>query len=170
MTQTRIGILIFCLLAAPALVSAHGGEKHDGHHEDASMAIEEQPAVGSPVKEESGMAMEPGGERPVDYQETDGPVDYGTSPQPGMENAPQPSLGLEEDPLGLGPGPLDPGLGDPMQHDGHDMAGMKHDKHVEQATHKMVSTSSKGYGAAVGITILSGLVAGVLFLKRPADS
>ncbi len=37
---------------------------------------------------------------------------------------------------------------------------------VESAKHKIVETSSKGYGAAVGITLFAGLVfAGLTFIK-----
>jgi hypothetical protein len=147
---------------------AHGGEKHEPP--EGTPVIEEQPAV-APFKEEMGQPMPTDTDQPVDYRDTESPVDYGTTPeQPAPEDAPQPSLGLENDPLGLGPEPLDQDLGTAMPHTGHEMAGMKMEKHVEPATHELVSSSRKGYGLAVGITVLSGLAAGLLFLKRPTDS
>ena len=111
-------------------------------------------------------------EEPVSFVESEGPVDYGAAPEEkaATEDTMQPSLGLEDDPLGLGTSSLDQDLEKEMQQAGHDMAGMNKEKHVEQATHAMVSTSNKGYGLAVGITVLSGLAAGFLFLKRPTDS
>ena len=39
-------------------------------------------------------------------------------------------------------------------------------QHVEEATHEWVSLSSKGYGVAVGITVISGLAfAGLSFFR-----
>lgn len=172
MKPTRIWTLIFfmVMLAAPSLVFAHGGEKHDDH-DDSTAEIEEAPAVGSPFKEsveEVDMPAESGEEKPVDYIESEGPVDYGTTAEEPTAQEP-PSLGLGDDPLGLGPDSLEQEPGS-MEHAGHDMAGMNKEEDIVQATHEMVSTSNKGYGLAVGITVLSGLAAGFLFLKRPTDS
>lgn len=48
-----------------------------------------------------------------------------------------------------------------------DMPGMKHKMpKVTPSEHKLVSPSQKGYYAAVGITILAGLVFGILGIKR----
>lgn len=175
MKPTRIWILILfmVMLAAPSLVFAHGGEKHDDH-DDSTAEIEEAPAVGSPFKEnvedveDADMPAETGAEKPVDFIDSEGPVDYGTTAEEPTVQEP-PSLGLGDDPLGLGPDSLEQEPGS-MEHAGHDMAGMKKEEDIEQATHEMVSTSRKGYGLAVGITVLSGLAAGFLFLKRPTDS
>lgn len=63
--------------------------------------------------------------------------------------------------------PMDAGM--PM------MEGMDHSGHaegeqtVELAHHEMVATSQKGYGLAVGITLLSGLVYGIMVLKKPGE-
>lgn len=57
-------------------------------------------------------------------------------------------------------------------HEGMDMgdsAGHNMEKEIEIGAHKMVSRKSKGYGAAVGITVLAGLVFGFLTLKRPFE-
>ena len=58
-----------------------------------------------------------------------------------------------------------------------DLSGMDmgksggHSQHAEEeivlGAHEMVSPKSKGYGAAVGITVLAGLAFGFLTLKRP---
>lgn len=49
----------------------------------------------------------------------------------------------------------------------------EHDDHntpkVESAKHKVVETSSKGYGAAVGITIFAGLIFAGLAFIRPGE-
>jgi hypothetical protein len=86
-----------------------------------------------------------------------------------------PALDLD-DPLGsplsrsgldMEPEPMDAGM--PM------MEGMDHSEHseseqtIELAHHEIVSTSQKGYSLAVAITILSGLVFGVLILKKPGE-
>ena len=59
-------------------------------------------------------------------------------------------------------------------HEGMDMGKSGgHSQHAEEeielATHEIVSRNSKGYGAAVGITILAGLAFGFLTLKRPFE-
>ncbi|MFQ5672824.1 MAG: hypothetical protein ACE5G9_07005 [Nitrospinales bacterium] len=47
---------------------------------------------------------------------------------------------------------------------------MQHDKHkVKLAEHKWVTSSQKGYGVAVGITVLAGLVFGILSIKRKRE-
>ena len=51
-------------------------------------------------------------------------------------------------------------------HDAH--AGHKMPQ-VKISTHEWVPTSQKGYGAALGITILAGLVFGALSLIRPNE-
>lgn len=64
-----------------------------------------------------------------------------------------------------------------MDEPSHQMEkGKGHDEHaghkmpnVKISTHAWVSTSQKGYGAAVGITILAGLVFGALSLIRPNE-
>lgn len=45
---------------------------------------------------------------------------------------------------------------------GHDM-----EQEIKIGAHELVSRHSKGYGAAVGITVLAGLAFGFLTLKRP---
>ncbi len=82
---------------------------------------------------------------------------------------------------------LDDPLGSPLSRSGLDMEhepmdagmpmmeGMDHGGHaeneqtVELAHHEIVSTSQKGYSLAVAITILSGLVFGVMVFKKPGE-
>lgn len=54
-------------------------------------------------------------------------------------------------------------------HSGMDMGSHDMEQEIVIGAHKMVSSSSKGYGAAVGITILAGLAFGFLTLKRPFE-
>ena len=51
------------------------------------------------------------------------------------------------------------------QHEQH-KESKQHKPHVEKATHEWISPSSRGYGVAVGITILSGLGFGILSIIR----
>ncbi len=62
--------------------------------------------------------------------------------------------------------PLDLDSVDMEDHSGHDMAGMPE---VEVAKHQWISTSQKGYGLAVGITLIAGLGFFFLSLKRPFE-
>jgi len=86
-----------------------------------------------------------------------------------------PALDLD-DPLGS---PLS-SSGLDMEHDPMDagmpmMEGIDHGGHteseqtVELAHHEIVSTSQEGYSLAVAITILSGLVFGVMVFKKPGE-
>ena len=86
-----------------------------------------------------------------------------------------PSLDMD-DPLGSSLSRSDLDLDqDPMDDGMPMMEGMDHSAHaegeqkVELAEHEMVATSQKGYGLAVAITVLSGLVFGVLILKNPGE-
>lgn len=62
--------------------------------------------------------------------------------------------------------PLDLDTADMADHAGHTMPGMPE---VTIAEHEWNSTSQKGYGLAVGITLLSGLGFLFLSLKRPFE-
>lgn len=63
-------------------------------------------------------------------------------------------------------------LADPMPMDEKKMEG-SHNEHaapqVEISHHEMVSTSSKGYGTAIGITLFAGLVFAGLTFRRPGE-
>ena len=146
-------VLILCL--TPASGFAHGGEKHS--HE----AIEESPVLSNEM-----VVGEPSPE-PVDYGTEDTPVDYGSA-----EIIPQdepPSLGTGESVLDLHKAPMgmehSGDMKSSMQHTGHKMAEQK----VELAEHTWVPSSQKGYGIAIGITVLSGLAFGFLALVRPLE-
>ncbi|KMP10992.1 hypothetical protein UR09_04625 [Candidatus Nitromaritima sp. SCGC AAA799-A02] len=149
----RHGILlsmILFLLLAPASVSAHGG----GHSKEAAAPQEEAPAF-----QDSIYAVEDGGENEM----------------PPIGGDPMGSPLSRTDLLG-GDDPLaDMEMGEPMMRtrEGEhkdDMMPMdgpeKHEQHIDKATHEWVSTHNRGYGAAVGITLLSGLVFGVLSFLR----
>ncbi|MBI5428705.1 MAG: hypothetical protein HZA02_10595 [Nitrospinae bacterium] len=54
-----------------------------------------------------------------------------------------------------------------------DMGGEAHAQHekphIKMSSREWVSPSRKGYNAAVGITVLAGLVFGIMSLKRPNE-
>lgn len=58
-----------------------------------------------------------------------------------------------------------------MEHMDHQPSGAMDHKmpQIEIATREWVSSKQKGYGAAVGITLIAGLIFGVLSFKRPCE-
>lgn len=57
-----------------------------------------------------------------------------------------------------------------MEHMDHSSGAMDHKMpEVEIAKREWVSSKQKGYGAAVGITLMAGLIFGVLSFKRPLE-
>ena len=64
---------------------------------------------------------------------------------------------------------------DPVENTEMKMEGSsnEHSEHqmpkVEKAKHKMVDTSAKGYGTAIGITLFAGLIFAGLTLIRPGE-
>ena len=55
-----------------------------------------------------------------------------------------------------------------MEHMDHSSGAMDHKMpEVEIAKREWVSSKQKGYGAAIGITLMAGLFFGVLSFKRP---
>ena len=127
------------LLVPPSAALAHGGEKHEAA-QDKTM---EESAAGESIYS-AGQDEAP----PLDL---DDPL---ASP-------------LSRSALDMEHEPMDAGM--PM------MEGMDHDSHaaqeqtVELAHHEVVSTSQKGYSLAVAITLLSGLVFGVMVFKKPGE-
>lgn len=70
------------------------------------------------------------------------------------------SLDMDDDPIDAGM-PMMEG----MDHSAH----MEQQKTVELAHHELVSPPQKGYYVAVAITLLSGLVYGILVFKKPGE-
>jgi hypothetical protein len=155
-----IFVTIFLLLATVAIAFAHGGEHGTPENLTAS-PIEEVSAL-----QDSIYAIEGGGQENVPPAS-----DTGLMGSPLSRANP---LG-DGDPLGnIGVKDFD----EPMvrfkgkertkqsgQHEQH-KESKQHKAHVEKATHEWISLSSRGYGVAVGITILSGLGFGILSIIR----
>ncbi len=143
-----------CLLSLLALphAFAHSGEKHE---DTGTMGMTDHSTMDMSSMDHS--SMESG---------DSGAVDYGMEGETPLDDLNTlPSLGTGTDPLDLGTSPMPMGSSQGMDHSGHDMGK----KHIELSTHEMVSTSSKGYGLAVGIAVLSGLAFGFLTLVRPLE-
>jgi len=133
-------LISFLATAGPTLLWAHGG----GHDAE-------------PKKEETTLPKLPEANLDMKTSES-GANEYGVSDS--MD-----AFEMEE--VGGG-GPL---WGEEQQpkipeHEGHDMAQVKH---VEPAEHEWISTSQKGYGWAAALTVFSGLVFGFLTFKRPCE-
>ena len=156
-------VTMFLLPATAAIAFAHGGE-HSTPENLTAPPIEKIPAL-----QDSIYATEGGGE------ENNPPAsDTGLMRSPLSRANP---LG-DGDPLG-NMGSKD--FGEPMvrfkgkehtnqsgQHEQH-KESKQHKPHVEKATHEWISPSSRGYGVAVGITILSGLGFGILSIIRVGE-
>ena len=157
-----IFVTMLLLLATVAIAFTHGGE-HGTPENLTALPIEKAPAFQGSI-----YAIEGGS---------------------GENAPPAPGTGLIGSPLSrsnpLGDGdPLEnigsKDFGEPMvrfkgkehtkqsgQHEQHKKS--KQQPHVEKATHEWISPSSRGYGVAVGITILSGLGFGILSIIRVGE-
>jgi hypothetical protein len=63
-----------------------------------------------------------------------------------------------------------PVMPDSMEHMDHSSGAMDHKMpEVEIAKREWVSSKQKGYGVAIGITLMAGLIFGVLSFKRPLE-
>ena len=155
--------LIFSLIifSVPQFIHAHGG----GHEETKPEVIiapplEQPAAIIETVTESSEASFEDSiyDESPGTSSETGlGEYDLGEEEPAQLHD----SSHMMEDMAHTGSNEgIDMG-GD--EHAGHDM------KEIELASHEWVSKSQKGYSAAMGITILAGLVFGFLTLKRPFE-
>ncbi len=147
-------LFLVLVLVLPQHALAHGGEKHE---DSAPMEMGNHDMMDMSTMDHGGMEMGSNDSAAGEYG-TEGDLDNG-----------MPSLGTEDDLLGLGTEPMpmesSTGMKKSMDHSGHAMA----EKHIELATHEAVSSSSKGYGLAVGVTVLSGLAFGFLMLVRPLE-
>ena len=155
-------VTMFLLPATAAIAFAHGGE-HSTPENFTAPPIEKAPAL-----QDSIYAIEGGDEENVPPAS-----DTGLMGSPLSRTNP---LG-DGDPLG-NIGSKD--FGEPMvrfkgkehtkqsgQHEQHKES--KQQPHVEKATHEWISPSSRGYGVAVGITLLSGLGFGILSIIRVGE-
>ena len=156
-------VTMFLLPATATIAFAHGGE-HSTPENLTAPPIEKVPAF-----QDSIYAIEGGDEENVPPAS-----DTGLMGSPLSRTNP---LG-DGDPLG-NIGSKD--FGEPMvrfkgkehtkqsgQHEQH-KESKQHKPHVEKATHEWISPSSRGYGVAVGITILSGLGFGILSIIRVGE-
>ncbi len=135
-----IGLL---LLLHPATLLAHAGEEHDASQDKAM----QDPLVADSIYSAGDEAS------PLDM---DDPLGSPLS---------RSALDIDDEPMDAGMPMMDG-----MDHKG--MEGMDHDESmqtVELAHHELVSPPQKGYNLAVAITLLSGLVYGVMILKKPGE-
>jgi len=155
MSGKAILILFAFLLAAPSVAFAHGG----GHSEEKSSAdlTEEVTPLNDSIYA-------------VDAGEESGMPDPSDTPMGSLFSS-NDILG-NEDPLA----DMEMGDGEPMKRfkektdAGHEQGQHEmHKQHVEEATHEWVSPHAKGYGVAVGITIISGLVFAGLSILRMGE-
>ena len=154
-----IFITMFLLLATVAVAFAHGGE-HGTPEKLTAPPIEKVPAL-----QDSIYAIEGGGEENTPPAPDIGPMGFPLSrANPLGDGDPLGNIGSKD-------------FGEPMvrfkgkehtkqsgQHEQHKES--KQQPHIEKATHEWISPSSRGYGVAVGITILSGLGFGILSMIR----
>ena len=147
MRSVFITLCLLSLLALPLHAFAHSGEKHE---DKGTTGMTDPNTMDMSSMDHS--SMEPGDSGAVDY---------------GMEG----EMPMAGDPLDLGTPPMQmkmessADMKGSMDPSGHDMK----EKHIELATHEQVSSSSKGYGLAMGVTVLSGLAFGFLMLVRPLE-
>ena len=152
MRSVFTALCLLSLLALSLHAFAHSGEKNK---DNGTMGMTDHDTMGMSSMDHS--SMESGDSGAIDYgMEGETPVD---------DLDTLPSLGSSMDPLDLGTSPMPMGSSQGMNHSGQDMGK----KHIEVAKHEWVITSSKGYGLAVGIAVLSGLAFGFLTLVRPLE-
>ena len=157
MSSKTVLILVTLLLATPTTTFAHEG----GHSEEKSSSASTEEVV--PLND----SIYAVNDRAVnDVEEVESSI-------PGDDPMGSPFSSTEilgrTDPLG----DMKMTGGEPMARHQEEKDGEKkqgshemHKRHVEKATHEWVSHHAKGYGVAVGITIISALAfAGLSFLR-----
>jgi hypothetical protein len=159
--STLFLILSLFVLSIPIYSHSHGGG-----HEEATPEKIETPGVDRPASIEE-----------IISENTDSSFEnsiYDEAPDTASDTGlGEYDLGEEEpDPISESSSMMD-SMSSHDSHEGMDMGGDEHAGHdmeeVELANHEWVSNSRKGYSAAMGITILAGLVFGFLTLKRPFE-
>lgn len=153
-------IMTLSLLQAPDQSLAHGGG-----HEKAKPAAEEPAAA---RETESGASAS-------DTQAFEDSIYAEDSEETAPNDFGEYDLG-ETDPSPLNPdiGLLTDGIPAEGAHADMEMSGgaggEEHSmEEIELASHEWVSSSRKGYSAALGVTLLAGLVFGFLTIKRPFE-
>ncbi len=156
------------------LLSASPAFGHGGHDSGPSLTSPKTPDAASEM-DHSGHAPTPAPlEEPVQYgleggdAEPAGAGTYGLDPEPEMgghamhqETPAEPTL--FEDPLQG----MQPAADVPAKSGGH--SADMHAQHVEPSSYTRVTGDARGHGVAIGITIFSGLVFGLLSLIRPFE-
>ena len=156
-------ILIFCLFILCIAAYSYG---HGGGHEKATPEIISPPPVNEPILVDE-----------ILTESTEASFENSTYDEGSDESS---DMGLgeydlgEEEPADLHDSShMMDDMSSQLSHEGMDMSGGDHSDHkmeeVELSTHEWVSKSRKGYSAAMGITILAGLVFGFLTFKRPFE-
>ena len=152
-------------LTSPEIPGGHSGahgSEHEGHAEEAEPVTYGMEEMAEPAD---------GVTYGIEPAEAEGEGTYGLEPPAEdhathQETAAGPSL--FEDPLGnMAPAApsSEPAGGHSME--GHSMG--EHAQHVEPASFKSVPGDAPGRGMAVGITVFTGLVFGLLCLVRPFE-
>jgi hypothetical protein len=154
-------IIFLCTFTTPDNSYSHGGG-----HEKASQEVIETPPIDkhSAVEEIITSDTEATFENSIYDEGADTSADMGLGEY---------DLGEEDSATIQDSSHMMDSMTDHDTHEGMAMSGDDHSGHemkeVELATHEWVSSSQKGYSAAMGITILAGLVFGFLTLKRPFE-
>lgn len=149
--QKKHVLVAACVLVASLLAAASVARGHGGKHEDkpAAVAEPEQPAPETNIYSLKSAEPSPAG------------ADKDPDPLGLSEHRAASHDGMN---MGMDMGAPQNGHAEHKKEDAH----AQHEKpHIKAAAHEWVSPSQKGYPAAVGITILAGLVFGVLSFKRP---
>ena len=158
-------------LQAPVLSRAHGGE-HEKATPTAKDTAQAPVALMEAAKENDGSAIS---ELESDRQAFEDSIYGEDDEETAVNDLGEYGLGEEElSPLHSDTNHLTDSIPAADSHEGMDMGGgAEQGKHamqdIELATHEWVSRSRKGYPAALGITLLAGLVYGFLALKRPFE-
>ncbi|NIQ02318.1 MAG: hypothetical protein GWM98_19570 [Nitrospinaceae bacterium] len=142
-------LLVFSPGLFPALAGAHGGAHEKPLQEKTALPdLPEEPPLGEPETSSGPVEyqMEPAEDQLETEVITEDPL-WGDTEQPGDKGS-----------------PMD--LSDMAGHDEQQMAQMKK---VELAKHEWISSSNKGYGWAVALTLFSGALFGFLTFKRPFE-
>ncbi len=147
----RLYIIFISLTALAVFLSPGSALAHGGGHKKETPNVE-KPAIPEPAIEIE-MENESNLQDSIYGGDGEDPGEDGSEEMEGSSFLSDPDL-LTEDHSGMDMGNAG----------SHDM-----EQEIVIGAHKMVSSSSKGYGAAVGITVLAGLVFGFLTLKRPFE-
>lgn len=175
MRRWMLTMMCIGTLACAGPAWAHGGHDPDPKAAPAPAAAEAPSSQENPGFEYAGESGDkdeaPGAgfymeDMDPEGMASDGASTYGETSMPSEDAMATPTLGgsLRQDPLTAISSPLAPEMGDHAA-----MGDMEGQDMVTPATHTLVPSDSRGYAAAMAITILTGLVFGFLTLKRPLE-